>query len=89
MKKYNLIFQQCIESQSIYLLDNVNGYTVINQGLTDCAVNGVVLKAGTATASGESLSIGGNENEIFKGRIDLKIDTNIGNVQVIQKIYLP
>lgn len=89
MKKYNLIFQQVIKSQSIYLMDNTNGYMIVNQGLTDCQVNGLTLKAGTATASGESLSVGGNKDEIFSGRIDVKISTGVGNIQIIQKIYLP
>lgn len=89
MKKYNLIYEVVKQSQSVYIMANVNGYTVINQGLTDATVNGVILHAGTATASGESLSVGGNEGEIFNGRLDIAINTNVGNVVVIQKIFLP
>lgn len=88
MQKYNLIFENVKKSQAVYLLEKVNGYVVINQGLTDATVNGVILHKGTATSSGESLSVGGNEGEIFNGRLDITIDTNVGDVMIIQKIYL-
>ena len=66
-----------------------NGFTVVNIGATNMIVNGVPLAAPVAPQLlGESVSFGGNRNEIFYGRIDIAFTGAVGNCIVTQKIYL-
>lgn len=87
--KFNIITERVISSQGIVLDRECNGWIAINSGLTDANVNGVTLKAGNASASGESIQVSGHEKEKFEGRIDISFPTGTGEVTMIQQIYLP
>lgn len=86
---YNFLTSVYTTSQKVVVHETCNGFTAVNQGVTDAIVNGIELKAGTATSSGESISLGGDVGEIFKGRIDIYFPATTGRVLIIQKIYLP
>jgi hypothetical protein len=89
--KYNTLYNN-YKVNSLVIIDQFcNSWTAINLGTTAATVNGIPLNAGVpGTNNGESFSIGGNISEIFMGRIDVGFPaTGIGNVLIIQKIYLP
>ena len=88
---YNFLINYYTVNTHVIVDDKCNGFTVINKGTVDGMVNGIILKPGTATATGESISFGGNVGEIFRGRIDISFPSGSagGNLVVIQKIYLP
>lgn len=71
---------------------NCNSITIINYGTTIITVNGVItLYPGTpGTNSGESISLGGNIGEVYKGRLDIAFSALAGNnCLILQKIYDP
>lgn len=88
--KYNVLINDYIENRSIEVFENCNGFTAINSGETDCIVNGVLLHKGSSTSMGESITFGGNINEIYCGRIDIAFQGPYSNpkLTIIQKIYL-
>lgn len=67
-----------------------NGVTIVNTGATVLTVNGISLAAPIAPALvGESVSFGGNRNEIFYGRIDIAFAAGAGSRCVVQqKVYV-
>jgi hypothetical protein len=79
MKKYYLDFQQY--GTNTPLASNCNAITFINVGATDCYINKFLL------ASGASLSITGNENEIDVTTYEMYFTTGIGNLNVIRKFF--
>lgn len=87
---YNFLINIYTENTRVIVDERCNGFTAINKGLVDAEVNGVILKPGTATGSGESVSFGGNFGEIFRGRIDVIFPNGAvgANVCFIQKVYL-
>lgn len=93
MKQYPYNFLINIYTQNTHVIvdEGCNGFTAINKGTVDTSINGIILKPGTGTASGESISFGGNLGEIYKGRIDVTFPSGSAgaNVVIIQKIYLP
>jgi len=77
------------------LYEYCNGVTIINQGNTEVWVNEVHLAASplnvaaTDRFAGESLAIGGNENEVLNGR--LKITFGAGTIPlvvIVQKYFI-
>lgn len=54
----------------------INGFTVTNIGDTTFKINGKLLfpSATPLTAQGDSMSFGGNENEIYIGKITLAFE---------------
>jgi len=89
MKKFNIIITTIISNAQVIVEDGCNAITFINQGATIAQVNGIILQPGSGTASGESFTFGGHQNELFRGRIDVGFpSTAIGKMIVIQKVYL-
>lgn len=90
---YNVSILTYSRSQYIDLIDKCNAIMFTNIGDTIARVNGMVIfpSATPLTALGDSRSIGGNENEIFKGTIQLAFDVPAGAnplVEVVQRFYL-
>jgi hypothetical protein len=73
-------------------VDYCNGYTIRNLGDTIVMVSGTrVFPALIAGQPGESVSIGGNIGEIFKGRLTVRFDALPGTnrlVEITQKYYI-
>jgi len=67
-----------------------NGVTIVNIGATNMQVNGVPLAPPVAPSLvGESVSFGGNRNEIFYGRIDISFTAGAGSRCIVQqKVYV-
>lgn len=79
-----------LNSSSVIFGDYCNGFTVINIGATQAEWNHIPLAPPVAPALlGESITIGGNVGELFKGRIDISFPSGSGIVKVIVKKYLP
>lgn len=89
-KYFNFLVNNYKINSPIVIDERCNAFTIINVGTTIAFYNGIPLNPGTpGTNNGESVSLGGHEGEIFRGRIDVSFVTASGNVVVIQKIYLP
>ena len=90
-RKYNVNSQQYNQNGNVSLDIYCNGWTAINIGTTLVTVNGIPLNPGTpGTNNGESFAIGGNEDEIYTGRITLAFSgVGTNNVLIIQKFYIP
>lgn len=78
------------------LYNECNGVTVINQGNVGVWVNEIFLNASplnvlaTDRFAGESVAIGGNENEVLQGRLKITFEAGTNPlIIVIQKYYLP
>ena len=92
MKRYN-VFGQSYTVESYYKVDpNCNGATFINRGDGVAYINGIPLAPSPLGAgfAGESISFGGNKDEIFGGMIDLKFapGATVNDVVIVQKFYL-
>lgn len=89
MKKFGTITQTVKENKGVILDKNCNGWIAINTGLVDATVNGISIKAGSATATGESFAVSGNHDEIYSSRIDIAFTTFPGGeITIVQQIYL-
>jgi hypothetical protein len=86
---YSFIGATYTSNKQLMLDSNCNGITVINKGNTIVYFNGVeLLPSLTAGQTGESLSIGGNSNEILNSRLDISfVDGTNPKAIVIQKYY--
>ena len=76
---------------TIKRVDNCNGFIAVNTGGDVAYINGQVIYPGVpGTSSGESVSIGGNLGEIYKGYINLKFAGTGSNPEVTikQKFYI-
>lgn len=92
-KFYNLASQTFTRSQTFIQDRLCNGFTVLNNGDTICFINDVPLfpSATPLTVAGDSISIGGNENELYKGNITIKFQQPLGatpSVVLIQKFFV-
>lgn len=88
MLAYNITVQTYQTIQSVILDKYLNGVAVKNVGTTLLVVNTETLQPG------ESKSIGGNYGEIYRGRLDMKFQTQaippptiVNLVEVTQKFY--
>lgn len=90
MRKYTILCQEYSRGQKINVDPKCNGIQVINRGADAIMVNGITLFSATLweTQSGESINIGGNEGEIFAGRLDVTMSSSQSKAVVIQKIYI-
>ena len=70
--------------------NNCNGLTFINRGSVVCFVNGIPLSPNpTAGLSGESISFGGNLDEIYAGRANISFAPGANPlVIVVFKFYV-
>jgi hypothetical protein len=70
----------------------MNGFTVTNIGDTAAMVNGMLIGPAIPPAVvGDSISIGGNENEQFVGHLTLSFVIPLGAnplVEVVQKFFI-
>lgn len=84
---YNFTTEQYSQPSQVKVDEFCNGITVKNIGAAPAAT---VLFNGIPLLINESFSLGGNEREIFRGRIDIDF-TGLGSTLavVIQKYYLP
>jgi hypothetical protein len=85
LRKYNTTQQDYQANVNLLAVINCNGFTVINTGTNTCFVNGVPVVAGNFYA------VGGNEDEIYIGRINLTFAAQnaVGNdAWVVQKFFL-
>ncbi len=91
-RKYNISIHTITTNQPVSLSPTCNGWTAINIGGVGAAVatvNGIPLNPRlVANANGESFSIGGNENEVYSGRIDVAFTGANGILLIIEKFYL-
>lgn len=90
LQPYNISAITISKSQGLDLgAQPVNSMTFINLGTTIVTINGgIILNPGTpGTNNGESISIGGNENEYFDGRIDIGFVGGNGLLLAILKYF--
>lgn len=85
---YNMSQQNYTAAKSVVIDKLCNGVTVLNAGTTYVTWNGIPI------APGASMTVGGNEREIFVGRVDIAFFTQtpapgtiIKSAWVIQKFY--
>jgi hypothetical protein len=85
---YNTTTQQYTQQHSVVVDKLCNGVTVINKG------NTIVLWNGLPLNPNESMTVGGNEGEVFVGRVDISFQPSvpvviptINSAWVIQKFY--
>jgi hypothetical protein len=84
---YNITTQDYNQQRSVNVVKGCNGFTVKNAGTSTVFVDGVPVLAK------ESLSVGGNEGEIYVGRIDITFgppapSPTTNSAWVIQKFYV-
>ncbi len=85
---YNMSQQEYNAPRSVNIDKLCNGVTVLNAGTTFATWNGIPIPPGG------SMTVGGNEREVFVGRIDIAFFTQtpppaplINSAWVIQKFY--
>jgi hypothetical protein len=84
-RPYNIFPQSYNAQRSVVVVDLCNGFTVLNAGTSTVYLNGVPIIPNV------SVTIGGNEDEIYKGRIDISFssaNTADNTAWVIQKFYI-
>lgn len=86
--RYNISMQNYTQQKSVVVENLCNNVTVINKGNTLVLWNGLPLNPG------ESMTVGGNEDEVYIGRIDITFalptpppGTPVNSAWVIQKFY--
>jgi hypothetical protein len=86
---YNTSTQEYTQQHSVVVEKLCNGVTVINKGNTIAMWNGLPL------LPDESMAVGGNEGEVFIGRVDISFSlptpappVPVNSAWVIQKFYV-
>lgn len=77
--------------QMVDVVENCNGFSCTNLGDTIAEVNGIQLLPGVpGTSRGDSVTVGGNLGEIYKGNIRLVFAVGGATplVEIIQKFYV-
>ena len=91
LRRFNWSILNYTTPQTVEVLPLCNCITVTNYGDSTATVNGKTLFPGTiGSIAGDSISIGGNENEIFsEKRLTISFSGGtINNLEIIQKYYL-
>jgi hypothetical protein len=92
MLEYNLFVVNYQVSGWYDIEKNCNGFTVTNIGDTIVKVNDQIFYPGVpGTSLGDSRSFGGNEGEIYMGRLKVAFQTPLGvapQIEVVQKVYV-
>jgi len=90
LRPYTTSNQGYTQNAQIPIDRRCNGYTVLNTGNTLLIVNAVMV-----IQPGASIAVGGNEGEIFVGRLDIQFQlpvpapgTPVNGAGVMQKVYL-
>ncbi len=88
-RKYNFQVNYYNQSGFVEVTRGCNSITFTNTGQDPVEVNGMILYPGTpGTQLGDSRTIGGNEGEIFVGRITVTFQTVVApQLEIIQKFY--
>ena len=90
-QQYNYFPLTVNQSGWIDVEKNCNGFTVTNVGNDNCQVNDQIFYAGVPGVSlGDSRSFGGNENEVYVGRIKVAF-AGVGalpQIEIIQKVFV-
>jgi hypothetical protein len=88
---YNISVNIYYAAAVIDVVKGCNGFMFTNTGDTVALVNGMVINPGVPGASlGDSRSIGGNEDEIYIGRIQIAFAIPGGvnpQVEIVQKFF--
>jgi hypothetical protein len=90
-KYFNVLIQTYTRQQDIEVNDRCNGWTARNIGDDTVTINGIALLPRIAPGlSGESVSVGGNETEIYTGRLQVSFAGVGANplVEVTQKFFV-
>lgn len=91
MRRFNAILQRYTEQQSVAVADKCNAWAARNVGNDVVRVNGIELQPPPGPGlTGESVSIAGNEGEIYVGRIDIVFAGLAANpiVEIVQQFYI-
>lgn len=89
--KYNITVNTYTAPMQITRESLCNGATITNTGDKTARINNILLYPGViGSVLGDSVSIGGNENEIYTGQLTLSFEGAGANpsVQVIQKFFV-
>lgn len=90
-QNYNVIVTTYTRQQDIEVNAKCNGWTARNLGDDNVRVNGILLLPPIAAGtSGESVSVGGNDGEIYTGRLQV-VFAGVGVnplVEVTQKYFV-
>lgn len=87
---YNTTTNNYFKSAVVDVMKNCNGFTFTNVGGKIARVNGMIIYPGVpGTSLGDSRSVGGNEGEIYKGRIQIAFEAGGANpnIEIVQKFY--
>lgn len=90
LRKFDWTVNYYTASQTVEVLPNCNCLTITNTGADNVRVKGKILYPGTVgSILGDSISIGGNEGEIFnEKRLTISFETSVNpSVEIIQKYY--
>lgn len=91
-RTYNVFGQSYTFDTYLKVDERCNGVTFINRGDGVAFVNGIPLAPSPLGVgfAGESISFGGNKDELFRGMIDLKFapGATVTEVVIVQKFYL-
>jgi len=84
---YNISVAIVNKSGFVPVMDNCNSWMVTNTGADIVEVNGMILYPGTVgTNLGDSKTIGGNQNEVYKGNIIVAFRTLVAPaLEIVQK----
>lgn len=91
--KYNLSVNTYTETIDVPVQRPCNGFTVTNLGDTALKINGKILfpSATPLTAQGDSVTFGGNAEEVYTDKIYISFLLPLGAAplcEVIQKYYV-
>ncbi len=92
-KRYNTTTDIIVQSGQFERSEYLNSFTVTNIGDTAFTVNDKILfpSATPLTQQGDSISFGGNEDEIFIGKIVIAFQIPLGvlpRCEIIQKYFI-
>lgn len=91
-RKYNISVGTYYASQFVRVVQHCNGYMVRNIGTSTVTVQGMILYPGVpGTSIGDSVTIGGNRDEIYSGNIivSFPVPAVAGQlVEITQKYYI-
>lgn len=91
-RKYNISVANYSTSQRVNVIKGCNAFAAVNLGDTIAEINGVPIfpSATPATIRGDVFGIAGNENEVYRGNIQLSFRTPLGAaplVAIVQQFY--
>ena len=87
---YNISVVTVQKSGFVNIITNCNSWMVTNTGADIVDVNDMILYPGTVgTILGDSKTIGGNKDEVYKGNIKVSFRTLVNPaLEIVQKAYI-